>query len=413
MQFKRQTLILTALSFLISVTLYAEPPVKKKLSVYETQTLQISDHIQSGKHRSAEKYTREQSAAKPSEKLAKDLARFDKGDKQVNETLATIDEAKLTRSQTIELLRQRDNDSYFAKKAPEVSLRFLKSIDFDGSGYNSMVTSWCGLERVVNHSRSPQIREKKYKEFLTRFKEASPAEVYKAAMQLRYIYLLEFNDKEKADLVLSELESIEAFKPLVSIERSIEQINSFNFIERGSNDAFLKMLSNSEFFPYDNEVLPLITIDHLNFMVAINDMVAGRSRKNIVLNQNAWRGLPANMLYYMATNQKMKAYEIYKSSESSFSAPEQKMLEQLMFPLYKNMTEKERLFCAGLVAADLFPEVGTSLMLNSITGDKKVRRPEHVLAVISEVYADHNAAAEAKAVWETLASFYPESIWLK
>ncbi len=387
--------------------------VKLGKLTHEQQTQILAAHLNSGKHRTAERFIEGQRISRPSTKLTRDLKRFHSGNRLVEGLLKRVANGEVSGMKAVEILDGAIDHAWFAKKAPEASLMSLRIRDEQGPAYNSTVTEWCGLTRVVKHSAAPQLRLLKIKNFLDEFPEASSEVRFQVLTDLHYLHLYEFKDSEAAANAYEQLKNITALADRAEFEISVSTLTPESLQTEEGNATLVKLLKHEHLFPYDNGHLPVVTREYLKFMLAISNMALGRTGRIERIAFNGWRNLPVIMLYHMATGKKDESYKIFKSIEKNLAPQEVKMLEDLMMPLYMPVQPKDRLFIAGLAAVESFPDLGTDLLIDAISGRPRMRNAQHGLAVLSDVYNRHMAFAEAQSVWKLLAQLYPDSVWLK
>lgn len=380
---------------------------------HEQQTQILTGHFNTGKHRTAERFIEGQRISRPSQKLTRDLKRLHSGNRLIEGLLKRVASGEISGMKAVEILESAVDKAWFAKKAPEATIKALNIRDAQGPAYNSVITEWCGLERVVKHSSSPQLRLLKLEKFIKDFPEASPESRFQALTDLYYLNVYEFRDTEAAANSHQQLQKISTLKDRAEFETSVSALTPEKLLSKEGNATLLKLLQLEHLLPYDNGHLPVITRDYLEFMLAISDMALGRINRFEKLAFNGWKNLPGTMLYHIASGKKDKGYEIFKAIKPTLSPQIAKMLEDLMMPLYMPVKHKDRLFLAGLAAVESFPDIGTDLLIEAVSGQPRMRSAQHGLAVLSDVYNRHMAFAEAQSVWKLLAQLYPDSVWLK
>lgn len=380
---------------------------------YSQQTFALSGYLGAGKHRSAEHFIEGQRLTKPSLSLKKDLKRFHSGNRLVEGLLKKVADGKLSGLEAVVMLEAAIASAPFAKEAPRAALTALRIRDQQAPYFNSLRTEWCGLERIVKHAASPQIRLKKLIELVNDFKEAPSAEYFKALVQLYYLYKLEFKDAENAATILTRMFAVREFSQLARIESILARFN-MNTIrtEDGFND--LEVLANlAHLLPYDNGIMPVITLEFVEYLTAIADMILDKKSHIDSLHGSGWQNLSKKMLYLAACDKKDSAYELFKAVEAEQTPQIRKLFKDLVMPLYTPVRAKDRMFLAGLAVVEDFPDLGTDLIIEALSGYPAMLRIEHGLAALSDVYSRHMAYAEAQKVWKTLVDFYPDSVWLK
>jgi hypothetical protein len=380
---------------------------------YQKQTTLFNGYIDSNHYRSGERFIESQRLKRPSSKLIKDLRRFHKGNARVEKLLAQVESNLLTGKEAADKIDAILFNNYFAKKAPDAALKSLEIKDTRKKAYNPVVLEWCGLERVVKHSASPQLREKKLCEFLSEFPQASAEQTYEVLQKLRNIYLYEMKNRQKAGLMLAKMKALKGFKNKAEFEEFVCNLDIENIIKPEINTYLSEVYFESNLLPYDNHALPVIDADQIALMLAVSNMALGKNSDLPVEKYKAWADLPVDMLYYAAVDRKDRAWEAYSGIKSSLTPQLVKLVEDCIMPLYLPVEDGERRFLAGLVAAKRFPGLATDLIMLSLTGKPSMYKSEHGLAVLSDLYNQHLAHSEAQKVWNQIHSIYPDSIWLK
>ncbi len=396
----------------VAVALDAAARAKGKFA-YQEQTQAMSGYVLTGHHRSAERFIEGQRLQKPSGALTKDLRRFHSGNRMIDGLLSRVAKGQISGDKAAELLDSALDTAYFAKRAPEAALTAIAIKDAQAPYYNPVRTEWFSLNRVVKHATSPQMRLKKLSEFVSGFPEASNAELYKALLDLRYLYLLEFRDQAAAAEMLVQMKSLPGFEKLARVEEIVSSINQKSLLTEEGYSHIRELLKLGHLFPYDNGHLPVISLEYIQFLTAIADMIHGQNSQIRHVTASGWNGLPADMLYNAAVGAKEKAYQSYLQIKDGLTPQVSKMVEDLLFPLYLPTIAKDRMFMAGLLAVPALSDLGTDLLLDSISGQPRMRKAEHGFAVLSDVYNRHLAYSEAQAVWKILTENYPDSVWLK
>lgn len=380
---------------------------------YSEQSYILSANLSSGRHRTAERFIEGQRISRPSRKLTRDLRRFHSGNRLVEGVMNRVKDGKISGQKAVELLEDAVSRAWFAKRAPEAALSIIALKDDQAPHYNSVMTEWCGLKRVVKHASSPQLRLMKLENFLNSFPEASPEELYRAIIDLRYLKEYEFRDAAGVQSAIDDLNSRPALAAKAEIEALVSGFTPEKMATAEGNDDLQRLLKMADRLPYDNGHLPVVTREYLEFMLAISDMAIGRVSRIDNLPFKVWKDLPLEMLYQIATGKKEKAYTTFQQIKSGLSPQICKMIEYVMMPLYMPVRAKDRVFLAGLAAVEKFPDLGTDLLVEAVSGQPRMFKAEHGLAVLSDVYNRHMAFAEAQSVWNLLAKLYPDSIWLK
>lgn len=380
---------------------------------YSEQTFILSGHFAGNQHRTAEHFIEGQAVSKPSARLKKDLRRFHVGNRLAEKTLLDVAEGRLTPETALAALDKIVSDSWFAKKAPDAALKAIEIRDNQPLAYDSKRTFWCGLERTVRHSSSPQIRLKKLEEFLQRFPQAESEKRFKALVDLYYVYLLEFRDTDNALLIKKQISNIESMKHAALIEDIIGRVNQEALRTEQGHADLKKLLDLKQFLPYDNGVMPVVTEEFVTYLLSLADMIQNKNSNLSNFAHPGWNKVPAEIFYHAAVGSKEHSWKMFSAIAEKLTQQIRKMYVDVVFPLYKPLSPKERIFLAGLAAVEMLPDLGTSLLLEAVTGIPRMYRAEHGLAVLADVYNKQRAHAEAQKVWKTLADLYPQSVWLK
>jgi hypothetical protein len=385
----------------------------KKRKNYKSQTMLFNGYVSANHHRKAEKFIEGERLTSPSAKLKKDLRRFHKGNRRVERVLQQVREGSISGQAAAELIDKEIETAYFAKKAPQAALTSVALKDNDRLAFNPVSLEWCGFERSVKHSLAPQIREKKYKEFLQNFPEAPADETYQALQNLRNIYLYEMRDKIKARQMLAHMKALPGFARRAEIEKNFCEFTPDSLISESGNAFLSDLYHNRKMLPYDNGALPVLDFEKVELMLAISNMVLGKGALLKLKEQKGYADLPVALLYYAAIDKKDRAWVIYSHIKPGMALQIDKMLEDCIFPLYLPMPVGERYFFAGLAALRNFPDLGTDLLIKSLSDETRMYRSEHALAILAETYNKHLAHREAQKVWQILGKLHPDSVWLK
>lgn len=380
---------------------------------YSQQTMLMNGYVNAGYHRSAEKFLEGQRLVRPSARLTRDLRKFHRGNRRIDAAVNQLKTGKISGLAAAELLEKELQSAYFAKKAPVAALSAIALKDTQKKAFNPVGLEWCGLTRAVKHSSSPQLREKKYRDFLESYPQATPAETYQALQQLRNIYLYEMRDQILARKMLETMKRVPGFAERAEVEEIFTDFTSSDIITEAGYNFLTRLYDNDSLIPYDNGALPVLDRSNLEFLLMISHMAIGRGSNLKNREFTGWNRLPVAMLYAAATDNKDRAWEIYVQQKPSLSPQVDRMLEDTILPLYKPIEPGERYFLAGLAAVEKLPDLGTDLLIKAISGEPRMFKVEHGLAVLADVYNRHLAYGEAQRVWNLLAKLNPDSVWLK
>lgn len=277
----------------------------------------------------------------------------------------------------------------------------------------SIVSEWCGLKRIVKSDETCFVKMRKAQEVLFNKQKHSSGEIFKAVMDLRYIYLYSFKDLDKADNVLKQLENIPELQNKVAAERLFASFKTENLLKDDFYDGLYNINNKEGVFPYDNGYMPVITKEHASTMLAIKEMIDGKGKQTEKQFSKAWKEIPSDVIYLIATDQRENAYKLYQNMKSSLDTKTVKLVDDFLYPLYTPVKKANRKFLAGVFCVEVFPGLGMDLINEALTDSPRVSKPEHALACLSDVYARHNAYDEAQKVLKLLKEYYPDSIWLK
>ncbi|HNS08503.1 MAG TPA: hypothetical protein PKN29_02325 [Candidatus Ozemobacteraceae bacterium] len=380
---------------------------------YPEQSMIMTGYLADNRHRTAEKFIEGQRINRPSARLTRDLKRFHAGNRLVEGLLNRYRDGKITSDKAVVMLEDAVNRAWFAKRAPEAALNVIAIKDSQAPYFNSIITEWCGLERVVRHGASPQIRLARLEKIVANFPEAAPEERFKALVDLIYLHQNEFRNTEEAARYRQMLSGLTGIAEKVELENLISALTPARLATEQANTDLKRILELKALLPYDNSNLPVVNQNYIEFMLAISDMILGRASRIEKLDFAGWGKLPADLLYLIATNKKDKAWEMFNVLKPSLNAQTVKLVEDFLLPMFLNTKPKDRIFLAGLAAVEQFPDLGTDLIIEALSGAKRIYKAEHGLAVLADVYRRHMAFAEAQSVWSILKKLYPDSIWLK
>lgn len=274
-------------------------------------------------------------------------------------------------------------------------------------------TEWCGLERIIKKTVNPFDRLKAIEKVVANDK-TSDKELFEVLVSMRYIYTYEIRDSSDAEMAFMWLKQLGRNYKKAEFEVLLSSLKPEDMLTEEGNFLIGKLLSFESFFPYDNGYLPVVKREHLTLMLAISDMVLGKSGNlNLCKEFSGFSGLPVSMLYNMASERKHQAYAQFNSVKMSQNHRIAKMLEDVLSPMYLPIKPVEKIFLAGLASAEMFPDISTKLFLRCITGEPRIKNVEHALAVLALHYRNNNAFQESNMIFEKLSKLYPRSVWLK
>ncbi len=288
-----------------------------------------------------------------------------------------------------------------------------KSSSLDEDEKINIITDWWGLKRIVKSEiRITTIIKNSYQVLKNKSKYSND-QIFRSVMDLRYIYKYIFKDSKKSDEILSELDSIKDLKSKVELELFLSSMKENSIIDDSFYKKLISFKTEKKLFPYDNGYMPVITIDRVNIILSIKEMVDGKGTFNQPVAFLCWNNIPSQILYFIATNKQDRAYSFYKKVKQELNDNNAKLIEDFIFPMYYPVKTANRKFLAGLYAVEIFPSLGIDLILSSISSSSRVTKPDHALASLVDIYNRHNALNESKKVNELLNKYYPNSIWIE
>ena len=277
----------------------------------------------------------------------------------------------------------------------------------------AVVCEWCGLKRIIRSQVTDSTKMKNANAILQNKKKFSKDAIFKAVMDLRYTYKYSIKDIQKADEVLSHLDSIPELKDKAEAERLFSSMTESSILNDDFYTRLYHLRSQTNVFPYDNGYMPVITKDRASFILSVKEMIDGKGSQNESVNVKCWKEIPSDILYLIATDKRENAYKSYLHIKDKLEPSSNKLIEDFLYPLYMPVKPANRKFLAGIYAVEEFPNLGMDLINDSLTSSPRVLKPEHALACLTDVYSRHNAYNEAQKVLKILSDYYPNSLWLK
>ncbi len=277
----------------------------------------------------------------------------------------------------------------------------------------AVVCEWCGLKRIIKSQITDTAKMRKAHSVIQNRKKYSDEEFFKAVMDLRYTYKYSFKDMNKADEVLSLLDSVPSLKDKAAVERLFSSMTESSIITDDFYNKLYSLKTKVALFPYDNGYMPVITPTRVSFLLSIKEMIDGKGKLSESVKINCWKDIPSDILYLIATDKRENAYKAYINIKSQLSIQNRKLIDDFLYPLYMPVKPANRKFLAGIYCVEQFPNLGMDLINESLTSEPRVLKPEHALACLSDVYVRHNAHNEAQKVLKLLFDYYPNSVWLK
>lgn len=277
----------------------------------------------------------------------------------------------------------------------------------------AVISEWCGLSRIVRSNVSNSTKQKNALNVIENKKKHSKNDYFKAVMDLRYLYKFAYKEDNKADEVLSYLDSDPELKIKADFEKLFSSMNEQSILDNKFYNKLKSLSSQKNLFPYDNGYMPVITFERVAFLLSIKEMLDGKGANNKNVKVKCWKNIPSNILYLIAIGKRDTAYVSYKNEKDKLEPSCRKLIEDFLFPVYMPVKESNRKFLAALYCIEEFHNLGINLIHDALTSKSRVNKPEHALACLSDVYIRHNAHNESQKVFKLLNDYYPNSLWLK
>jgi len=381
-------------------------------------SLRFNGMILSGKFRSSEKFLQEIQKDRPYKRIKKDIARFGKGESNINEALTKASNNQDNPEIASKILTDAVESGYFAGSAPQAALLALEKADSQPPFYHPVEVTWMGQKRVSRHHLTPQMRLEKLLSILEKFPEADDEIIGKVMLQARSIYLHELNDTKNANLLLEEICSLPPYKNVGLIESLLPKLSERNLGDLESNEILRNLEKLPSSFPYDNGWLPVVDEKLIVELIALSELLAGRKARLAEMldkfqSSEKFRSIPLQILYNIACDQRSKAYEEYKNISSSISKHDTKLLLDIMFPLYKTTESGELRLIVAMAVSTRFPEKAIDILLPLLSAEDRPFKIDHALFLLADLYQRGRNYAEAQSVWTTLRNLYPRSIWIR
>ncbi|RCK79144.1 MAG: hypothetical protein OZSIB_0258 [Candidatus Ozemobacter sibiricus] len=357
---------------------------------------------------------------RPSTTTRRNVKRWAGAEKQVLAALAKAQAGDLDAFATARDLQEAVASGYFVKEAPEAAQRALQLRDAVKPRNHGQDVTWLGLSRTAWHSLPAILRHGKYLNLLESFPEADPALRGQVIRQLWLICRYELDRPSEADRWLARLAEVPGFAQIAELEKALAEVTEPSLATPQGQELMQRIEACRDLFPYDNGVLPVIDLDFVREVRMLTELLSGRTESlahRVQRTRSSWkvRSVPVHLLYLIAADQKLAAYEEYQKLIPTLAARDRRMVKDFLFPLYKQPTPQERQLLSAFAAAEVFPTLAIDRLLSvlSLLPPQRPVQVNHALALLAELYQKHRNYVEAQSVWTTLRTLYPSSVWIR
>lgn len=388
------------------------------------QNLQLNGLFHSNHFRSAETWLQErgeEGKTQPNPKRAPFMRHqrwFERGSNVVSEAMKTVAEGKISEETAIATLRKAIDIGWFAPEAPEAALLVLAKEDASLPQPNGQEVDLFDLYRTSIHRLPALRRTQRLEAFLLAYPEADEELRGRVMLQLRGIALHEDRDRDSAAYWLKKLEELPSFAQRVEAERAGEELLQCELEHARTAELLRKLLEMPGVLPYDNGFLPVLDTSTLQKWLVYSELMRSdtRNASSLLPNlqfQGKVRSIPEKIVLWLAANNKDQAWAEFKNVEKSLSSKDRLLLKDFLFPLYKDVKERDRLFLTALAMSERFPAKAIDLLLLNLICAEPIRTSQHSLALLAELYQRHQGYVEGQATWNQLRKLYPSSRWLR
>ncbi len=384
------------------------------------KTLQMNGLFVANKYVSGGELLETWHGQKPSATTRRNVKRWAGSEKQVVEALAKAQAGNLDAFAAARELQDAVTAGYFVKDAPEAALRAIQSRDAVTPRNHGQDVNWLGLTRTSWHSLPAILRHGKYLNLLESFPEADPALRGQVIRQLWLVLRYEMGRPSEAERWLARLAEVPGFAQIAALEKALSDLTEPSLALAQGQELVQRIEACQDLFPYDNGVLPVIELDFVREVRMLTELMSGRTESLAHLVRpfrSIWkvRTVPVHLLYLIAVDQKLAAYEEYKQLMPALAGRDRRLVKDFLFPLYKQPTPQERQLLSAFAAAEAFPTLAVDRLLEVLTlmPPQRPIQVNHALALLAELYQKHRSYIEAQSVWTTLRTLYPSSVWIR
>lgn len=312
------------------------------------------------------------------------------------------------------------NYCYFAPNAPIAEFIAIKEGDQEKPIFHGHDIQWMGMNRTTYHRFSAQKRLEKLLEFLVKYPEADPELLGHAILEIRGIYLYEFRNLDHAHYWLTRLQSLPEWRSRSEVELLCSRLLNERLDSKEGNEDLISLEAYSEFLPFDNGRLPVITLEEVRKLRSFSDLLLGKtddlavSLDNIEFRESEKiRSIPVKLLMHLAAGKKNEAFRQFQENSSSIQKRDQKFLSEFLFPLYKPVNPKELPILSATLVSERFPIIAIDTILSYLVKSESHLHSDHILSLLSDLYQKHRNYIEAQSTWSTLRVLYPQSVWIR
>lgn len=381
------------------------------------ENLQLDSHLSSHMYRSAE--TSLNGMPSSARRVRRDKKRFKKGSELVAEALEQVRSGKLSGDSAVRALEEALEAGYFGSAAPDAEMELLRVKDKSQPAYHRCEVNFMSDVREHRHNLAPVQRLEKMIAFVSEYPQADEELRGRALLQAAAICRYELRDAARANTFMEQLQSLQTWKERADLERLLDLLTPENLEKPDFHTALRSIIiDHSALLPYDNGILPVVTLGMLSELEALNATVTGSKNDLGVLLETftsnlSVRGIPMQAIYLAACDNRMRAWELIEETGKSVDVREKTMLQEILRPYFLMTSPRDMKLLAALALFDRFPIKATDVLLAYLTQRPDSLRSQHALALLADLYQKHGNYIEAQSVWSTLRKFYPKSVWIK
>ncbi|NLI75637.1 MAG: hypothetical protein GX442_04240 [Candidatus Riflebacteria bacterium] len=400
--------------------LTAAAPLFKGQELNKLRTLQMNGLFQVGKYQSGGAVLDQWHTQQANRTTRRNVKRWAREDKQVVTALAKSQEGDLDAFGAARHLREAVETGYFTRQAPEAALGEIQAKDAQAPRHHGQDVTWLGMTRTAWHSLPAFVRAEKYRRLLADFPEADPVLRGNVLLKLWLVNRYELDRPTEADRCLARLAEVPSFEGIARLEKALYELTVTPLTSDEGQALVRKIDEHKALFPYDNDLLPVITPDFTNELRLLTELLAGntdRLGERLGRFTSTWKfhTIPVDLFYQVAVDRRLEAWRAYKDALPAMAARDRRLAKDFLFPLYRPTTPNERQLLAAFAAAEKFPHLAIDRLLATLALLPPARpvQVNHALALLAELYQKNRDYIEAQSVWATLRNLYPSSVWIR
>lgn len=381
------------------------------------EALQLDGHLSAHMYRSAETALNEMPTRNRT--IRRDKKRFKKGADFVAEALDQVRDGKLTGDSAINALEEAIAAGYFGAAAPAAEMELSAALDRKQPAYHRCEVNFMDRMREHRHHLAPNQRLDRMVAFLNDYPQADEELRGRAMFQAASVCRYELRDAARAATFMENLQTLETWKERVAIERLLDVMTPENLDKAEFRSAVRTLaIDHAKSFPYDNGILPTVTLDMLTELDALSATLTGaKSDLDSLLETFSStltvRGIPMQAIYLAACDNRMRAWNEIEKAGKTVDEREKKMMNDILRPFFLMTSSRDMLLVSALALYERFPIKAIDTLLVYLTQRPDSLKSQHALALLSDLYKQHGDYIEAQSVWSTLRKFYPKSLWTK